>query len=96
MAHNVRYSAEALTDLEEVTDYAELHFPATFERFFTGLLDQIEWLALYPRIGSLHDSQKQVRKIQYPPFVIYYRITEPHERIDILHIWHGTRRPPTP
>ncbi len=96
MAYKGRYTPEALADFEEVTDYAELHFPATFDQFFTGLLDQIDWLASYPRIGSIHDSQKLVRKIQYSPFVVYYRIAEPQQRIDILHIWHGARRLPTP
>jgi plasmid stabilization system protein ParE len=95
MAYQVHYTEEVLADLEEVTGYAETHFPGGAEHFFPGLLDQIELLGIYPRMGSIHQASSQARKILYTPFVIYYRIFEPQQRIDILHIWHGSRRPPT-
>jgi len=93
MAYKVRYTNEVLADLEEVTEYADSHFPGGAEQFSPGLLDQIEVLAAYPRIGALHFARSNARKLHYSPFVIYYRIVEPQQRIDILHISHGSRRP---
>ena len=94
MAYKVRYTKEVLADLEEVTDYAELNFPGGAEQFFPGLLDQIDFLEVYPRMGSFHEVRTKTRKIHYSPFVIYYRVVEAQQRIDILHIWHGSRRSP--
>ncbi len=94
MAYKVCYTNAVLADLEEVTDYADLHFPGGAVHFFPGLLDQIDLLSTYPRMGNLHTARSKARKFHFSPFVIYYRIVEPQQRIDILHIWHGSRRPP--
>ena len=61
MAFKIRYTNEVLADLHEVTDYADSHFPGGAVHFFPGLLDKIDFLGTYPRIGNLHTARSKAR-----------------------------------
>ena len=45
-------------------------------------------------MGTKISSNSEFRVLLHSPFKIYYKVVEPQQRINILHIWHGSRCPP--
>ena len=95
MDFKVRITEEALADLEEIVEYSYLHFPRSAERFGNALLDHIELLSRFPRLGTPVPHRRGVRKILHSPIRIYYRLHEDRSLVEVLHFWHGSRRGPT-
>ena len=94
MGFKINFTEPSLEDLAEVADYSDLYFPTTPETMAAQLVDHIELLSTYPRLGATFSEKDQIRKMIHSPFSIYYKVFESAQRIDILHIWHGSRRPP--
>lgn len=63
-------------------------------RFSNSLLDHIELLTRFPRMGGLIPKRTRVRKLIHSPYLIYYEVDEERRMIKILHIRHGSRKPP--
>jgi plasmid stabilization system protein ParE len=81
-------------DLEQILEYSWERFPATTERFGNDILNHIEILKTLPNIGSPVAEQPQVRQLLHTPIAIYYQVHEAPNYIEILHIWHVSRKPP--
>lgn len=94
MAHKVFFTEDALVDLEGILDYIRADNPAAAERFGTSLLNHIDLLRNFPRIGIPLSGRPGVRKILHSPVRIYYRLHENRELVEILHFWHSARKPP--
>jgi plasmid stabilization system protein ParE len=45
-------------------------------------------------MGSLIRKRPVVRKLLHSPFLVYYQVGEAKREIEILHIRHGSRKPP--
>jgi plasmid stabilization system protein ParE len=58
------------------------------------VIEHVELLARFPRMGGLIRKRAQVRKLLHSPFLIYYHIREGKREIEVLHIRHGARKPP--
>jgi plasmid stabilization system protein ParE len=58
----VRFSAPALADLEDVLEYSWANFPATAEAFGNGLLNHVGLLGTFPYIGSPVADHADVRQ----------------------------------
>jgi plasmid stabilization system protein ParE len=63
-------------------------------RFGASLVDHIELLKRFPRLGSVIRKRSRVRKLLHSPLLVYYRLDEAKRGIDILHIRHGARSRP--
>ena len=48
----------------------------------------------FPYIGSQVDRRPGVRQLVHTPILIYYRVNEVANFVEILHFWHGARRHP--
>ncbi len=94
MAFKIQFTERFLADLAEVSSYSNEHFPSGSEGFLPGLIAHMELLTTYPRMGLKLSVRSRFRKLHHSPFNIYYEVVEPQQRIDILHIWHGSRRSP--
>jgi plasmid stabilization system protein ParE len=94
MAYKIQFTKRFLADLAEISTYSDKHFPGGSEKALPSLVNHIELLASYPRLGSKASFNSPLRILIHSPFKIYYKVIEPQQRIDILHIWHGSRRPP--
>jgi plasmid stabilization system protein ParE len=90
----IRFSEPALTDPESVLEYCWTNFSSTAERFGNSLLNHIEILSAFPRMGVHVRDRPGIRKIFHSPYTIYYRIDDRLQVVEILHIWHGSRRKP--
>jgi len=94
VAYKILYNEDALADLEAILDYIRADNPTAAERFGTALLDHVEYLQLFPRLGSTVSRLSKVRKFLHSPVRVYYRIHEDKQVIEILHFWHGSRSDP--
>ena len=94
MDYKILFTEDALADLEIILDYIRSNNPEAAERFGTALLNHIELLQSFPRIGVPVPKRPSVRKLLHTPIRVYYRIREDPGRIEVLHLWHGARRPP--
>ena len=89
MAYKILYNEKALGDLEAILDYIRADNPAAAERFGTALLNHVELLQNFPRLGVPVARLPQVRKFLHSPIRVYYVIHEDRQMIEILHFWHG-------
>ena len=91
MDFQVRITKSALANLEEILAYSWANFPATTQRFGNALLDHLDLLKKFPYIGSPVPMRPDVRQLVHTPIVIYYRVHEHPNFVEVLHFWHGSR-----
>lgn len=91
MDFQIRITEAALTDFDEILAYSWANFPARAERFGNTILDHIELLRSFPYIGSLVKGRPGVRQLVHTPILIYYRVNESPNFVEILHLQHGSR-----
>ena len=91
MDFKIRITEAALADFEEILAYSWDVFPASAERFGKAVLNHIELLKKFPYIGSPVDGRDGVRMLVHTPILIFYRVGETHNLVEVLHFWHGSR-----
>ncbi len=94
MDYTLRYTKKALNDLDEIIGRIAEDDDEAASRFGGSLLDHVELLARFPRMGPLIRKRRNVRKLVHSPILIYYRINEHKHLVEIIHFRHGARRPP--
>lgn len=94
MDFQVRISAPALADFEQIIEYSWASFPETAERFGSAILNHLELLSRFPYIGSPVSGRPGIRQLVHTPILIYYRVDSERGVVEVLHFWHGHRRPP--
>jgi plasmid stabilization system protein ParE len=87
----VRITEAALADFEEILAYTWDNFPATAKRFGDAILNHIDLPKRFPYIGSPLDGRDGVRLLVHTPILIYYRVNEASDLVEVLHFWHGSR-----
>ena len=93
MDFQVLYTGTALADLEEIFNRSWEKHPGTTERFANSLLNHIDLLGSFPRLGAPTDYPG-VRRLVHYPLHVYYRILAEEKRVEILRLWHAARNPP--
>jgi toxin ParE1/3/4 len=94
MAYRIFYTPEALEDLETIIEFIRADNPSAALKFGTGLLNHVNLLASFPRLGAPVRRKPGVLEMLHNPIRVYYRIVEERKQIDILHFWHAARTPP--
>ena len=94
MAYKILYNEDALADLEAILDYIGADNPRAAEQFGTALLNHVELLQNFPRLGSPVPRSPKIRKILHSPVRVYYRIHEDRQIIEVLYFWHSSRSDP--
>jgi plasmid stabilization system protein ParE len=92
--YSLLYTKKALNDLDEIIGRIAEDDHEAASRFGGSLLDHIDLLARFPRMGALVRKRRSVRKLVHSPILIYYRIHEEKHLVQVLHLRHGARRPP--
>jgi len=87
----IRITEAALADFEEILAYAWENFPSRAERFGNSILNHLELLKSFPYIGSRVKGRPGVRQLVHTPILIYYRVNESPNFVEILHLQHGSR-----
>ncbi len=86
-------SPKAWQDFFEIFDFIAVADPEAAERFSNSLLAHIDLLTTFPHIGT-RATVGEVRSLLHSPIRIYYQIDEQRRTVEIIHFWHGSRRPP--
>lgn len=94
MDYHLLYTQRALNDLAEVIGYIAEDDAEAASRFGASLLDHVDLLARFPRLGSVIRKRSRVRKLLHSPMLVYYRVDEEKRLIEILHLRHAARVPP--
>lgn len=95
MKHNIRYSPEALRDLDEIWDYilTELCNPSAAKNTVGSIQDSINQLANFPEMGALLSSVTSVvsdyRFLVTGNYMTFYRIAGADVYVD--RILYGRR-----
>ena len=59
-----------------------------------ALIDRVAILESFPLLGSPYFKRPGVRKPVSRPYLIFYRVRETENAVDILRYWHGAHREP--
>jgi len=92
--YRLLYTQKALNDLTEIIGHIAEDDAEAAARFGSSLLDHLDLLARFPRIGGVIRKRRRVRKLLHSPILIYYRVHEDTHVIEVLHLRHGARKPP--
>jgi plasmid stabilization system protein ParE len=63
-------------------------------RFGEALLDHVDLLGRFPRMGNTIRKRSQVRKLVHTLILVYYQIHEEKRLVEVLHFRHGSRKSP--
>jgi plasmid stabilization system protein ParE len=78
------FTQRALNDLADVIGHIAEDDPEAAERFGNSLLDHVELLTRFPRMGSLIRKRARVRKLSHSPILVYYQLREDKHLIEVL------------
>ena len=87
----IRWSIDAYEDLEEIYNFIKRDSAIHAESVKFGIINKIEILSKFPRIGSPVKEllPERIRMILYFPYRIYYEFK--NEIIEVIRILHGSR-----
>lgn len=94
MDFQLLFTQKALNDFAEIIGHIGEDDAEAAERFGHSLLDHVELLKRFPRMGSTVRKRGRVRKLSHSPILVYYKLREDKHRVEILHVRHASRRPP--
>ncbi len=97
MDYRLVFTKRALNDLNQVIGRiadVDKDIDAAFQ-FGSALLDHVDLLTRFPRMGPVIRDRSRIRKLVHSPIVVYYRVHDARQRVEILHFRHAARRPPS-
>jgi plasmid stabilization system protein ParE len=92
--YRLLFTQRALNDLAEIIGHIAEDDDEAASRFGDALLDHVDLLTRFPRMGETIRKRSRVRKLLHSPIVVYYRIREDKGAVEVLHFRHGARKPP--
>ncbi|HUT02803.1 MAG TPA: type II toxin-antitoxin system RelE/ParE family toxin [bacterium] len=89
---DVRWTAQALDDLDSVCAYIARDSPHYAQMFATDVFEAAEQLARFPRLGRIvpEVARDTVRELIVGNYRLIYRVQQ--DQVEILTIHHGARR----
>jgi len=63
-------------------------------RLGEALLDHVDMLGRFPRMGNTIRKRPRVRKLVHSPILVYYQVHEKKRVVEVLHFRRGSRKPP--
>jgi plasmid stabilization system protein ParE len=94
MDFRVFYTKRSLNDLAAIVEQIARDDTGAASRFSTALLEHIELLAIFPRMGAPLRTQPRERQLVHSPIIAYYRILTTRKTIEVMHLRHGARLEP--
>jgi plasmid stabilization system protein ParE len=94
MGYKVIFSTQANRDLGQIVCFLAQKNPAAAERLGYALLERAMSVATLPHLGAPVRQRSDIRRIVLRPwFLIYYRIDEKSQVVEIVRIWDGRQNP---
>jgi len=94
MDYKVVWTDPAIDHLRSIFDYLAEDQPENARRVVTGILERVETLATFPSAGDRFRKQGRIRQVFSGVYRIFYRVLDAERRVDVLAVWHGSRRNP--
>ena len=94
MGNQIILAPEAEQDLHKDVAYIARDNPTAAERFGIPLLDRIEVLKAFPRLGKRIRGTSEERVLVEWPILIFYRFIAERSEIQIKRFWHAARGTP--
>lgn len=94
MDFRLLFTQRALNDLADIVGHIAEDDSEAAERFGNSLLDHVELLTRFPRMGSTIRKRSRVRKLSHSPILVYYQLRQDKHLVEILHLRHASRRSP--
>jgi toxin ParE1/3/4 len=87
----IRWSTDALDDLESITSYIEQDSPEKACDLVSAIFEKVEMLKDFPHLGRIFSERndERIREIIYKNYRIVYEIKS--NFIEILIVTHGSR-----
>ncbi len=96
--YRVRITPRASCDIVGICTYIEQDSPRNAASVTQELLDAIDPLEVFPHRYKVHehrrDRAKTVHAMPVPPFIVYYRVADKHQAVEVLAVRHGSQRQP--
>ncbi len=94
MDYRILFTQRALNDLSEIVGHIAEDDDEAASRFGEALLDHVDLLGRFPRMGNIARKGSRARKLVHSPVLVYYQIHEDQRLVEVLHFRHGSRKPP--
>ena len=85
----VRWTTESAEQLEDIVKDIQQASPEAAHKTARAILERIESLKRFPRLGRPGGEVEGTRELHSPPYVIVYRLKD--DVAEILYIWHGAQ-----
>jgi toxin ParE1/3/4 len=96
--YRVVIQPRASNDLIDICAYIEQDSPQNAAGVARKLFEAIDSLEFMPHRYKVHcssrDPNRVVHAMSVPPFIVYYRVVERKEAVEVIAVWHGARRQP--
>jgi plasmid stabilization system protein ParE len=83
--YRLLYTQRALNDLDQILGHIAEDDAEAASRFGASLLDHVDLLTRFPRLGGFIRKRSGVRKLLHSPLLVYYQVDEDKRLIQILH-----------
>jgi toxin ParE1/3/4 len=92
MAYKVRYTPQALGDLDAIFEYIAPHNPRAAKAVKARIKERIQSLALFPASGpETAEPGLRMLTIGRYPYLVFYEIDDGAKHVAIVHIRHASR-----
>lgn len=85
----IRWTTDAADQLEGIVRHINEDNPEAARKVAEDIIDRIERLKVFPRLGHPGEEVEGTRELLSPPFVIVYQLKG--DIAEILYIWHGAQ-----
>jgi len=92
--YRVLFTQRALSDLSEIVGHIAQDDGEVASRFGEALLDHVDLLGRFPRMGNTIRKRSRVRKLVHSPILVYYQVHQEKHLVEVLHFRHGSRKLP--
>jgi plasmid stabilization system protein ParE len=92
--YRLLFTQRALNDLAEIIGHIADDDDEAASRFGTALLDHVDLLTRFPRMGSTIRKRSRVRKLLHTPILVYYQVREDKRLVEVVHLRHASRKSP--
>ena len=88
----IRWSPEAVERVKSIKEYIGQESSSGANKFAEGILEQIENIALYPRMGkaAFSETYPNLRFLVWKHYKIYYEYRKNENRVEIWGVWDAS------
>ena len=94
MGFKVIFAPQAIERLSSIVRFIARDKPEAAERFGMRLIDRTAILGDFPELGRPYQKRKNVRRLYYRPYYIYYRFDREKKVVEIMDFWHSAQQDP--